>query len=152
MSTERTLVLVKPDGVQRGLVGTVVAVLERKGLKIVGMKMLHVSEELASRHYAAHTEKPFYKGLVSFITSSPLVALVLEGPRAVEVVRNTMGGTNPSDAAPGTIRGDFCLDIEHNIIHGSDSTESAQTEIGLFFAEDEVVDYSRNIDTWIIES
>ncbi|MCH2525316.1 MAG: nucleoside-diphosphate kinase [Dehalococcoidia bacterium] len=152
MSTERTLVLVKPDGVQRGLVGTVVAVLERKGLKIVGMKMLHVSEELASRHYAAHTEKPFYKGLVSFITSSPLVALVLEGPRAVEVVRNTMGGTNPSDAAPGTIRGDFGLDIEHNIIHGSDSTESAQTEIGLFFAEDEVVDYSRNIDTWIIES
>lgn len=152
MSTERTLVLVKPDGVQRGLVGTVVAVLERKGLKIVGMKMLHVSEELASRHYAAHTEKPFYKGLVSFITSSPLVALVLEGPRAVEVVRNTMGGTTPSDAAPGTIRGDFGLDIEHNIIHGSDSTESAQTEIGLFFAEDEVVDYSRNIDTWIIES
>ena len=152
MSTERTLVLVKPDGVQRGLVGTVVAVLERKGLKIVGMKMLHVSEELASRHYAAHTEKPFYKGLVSFITSSPVVALVLEGPRAVEVVRNTMGGTNPSDAAPGTIRGDFGLDIEHNIIHGSDSTESAQTEIGLFFAEDEVVDYSRNIDTWIIES
>ena len=152
MITERTLVLVKPDGVQRGLVGTVVAVLERKGLKIVGMKMLHVSEELASRHYAAHTEKPFYKGLVSFITSSPLVALVLEGPRAVEVVRNTMGGTNPSDAAPGTIRGDFGLDIEHNIIHGSDSTESAQTEIGLFFAEDEVVDYSRNIDTWIIES
>ncbi|MBH42604.1 MAG: nucleoside-diphosphate kinase [Chloroflexi bacterium] len=152
MSTERTLVLVKPDGVQRGLVGTVVAVLERKGLKIVGMKMLHVSEELASRHYAAHTEKPFYKGLVSFITSSPLVALVLEGPRAVEVVRNTMGGTNPSDAAPGTIRGDFGLDIEHNIIHGSDSTESAQTEIGLFFAEDEVVDYSRSIDTWIIES
>jgi len=152
LSTERTLVLVKPDGVQRGLVGTVVAVLERKGLKIVGMKMLHVSEELASRHYAAHTEKPFYKGLVSFITSSPLVALVLEGPRAVEVVRNTMGGTNPSDAAPGTIRGDFGLDIEHNIIHGSDSTESAQTEIGLFFAEDEVVDYSRNIDTWIIES
>tara|TARA_Y100000588_G_scaffold66895_1_gene67569 strand:- start:480 stop:911 length:432 start_codon:yes stop_codon:yes gene_type:complete len=143
---------VKPDGVQRGLVGTVVAVLERKGLKIVGMKMLHVSEELASRHYAAHTEKPFYKGLVSFITSSPLVALVLEGPRAVEVVRNTMGGTNPSDAAPGTIRGDFGLDIEHNIIHGSDSTESAQTEIGLFFAEDEVVDYSRSIDTWIIES
>ena len=142
----------KPDGVQRGLVGTVVAVLERKGLKIVGMKMLHVSEELASRHYAAHTEKPFYKGLVSFITSSPLFALVLEGPRAVEVVRNTMGGTNPSDAAPGTIRGDFGLDIEHNIIHGSDSTESAQTEIGLFFAEDEVVDYSRNIDTWIIES
>jgi len=152
LSTERTLVLVKPDGVQRGLVGTVVAVLERKGLKIVGMKMLHVSEELASRHYAAHTEKPFYKGLVSFITSSPLVALVLEGPRAVEVVRNTMGGTNPSDAAPGTIRGDFGLDIEHNIIHGSDSTESAQTEIGLFFAEDEVVDYSRSIDTWIIES
>ena len=89
---------------------------------------------------------------MSFITSSPLVALVLEGPRAVEVVRNTMGGTNPSDAAPGTIRGDFGLDIEHNIIHGSDSTESAQTEIGLFFAEDEVVDYSRNIDTWIIES
>ena len=137
MSTERTLVLVKPDGVQRGLVGTVVAILEKKGLKIVGLKMLHVTEELAAKHYSAHTEKPFYRGLVNFITSSPLVAVVLEGPRAVEVVRNTMGGTNPTDAAPGTIRGDFGLDIEHNIIHGSDSTESAQTEIGLFFKTEE---------------
>ena len=152
MSTERTLVLVKPDGVQRGLVGTVVALLEKKGLKIVGMKMLHVTEELAAKHYSAHTEKPFYRGLVNFITSSPLVAVVLEGPRAVEVVRNTMGGTNPTDAAPGTIRGDFGLDIEHNIIHGSDSTESAQTEIGLFFNTEEIVDYSRNIDFWITES
>ena len=152
MSTERTLVLVKPDGVQRGLVGTIVALLEKKGLKIVGMKMLHVSEELAAKHYSAHTEKPFYRGLVNFITSSPLVAVVLEGPRAVEVVRNTMGGTNPTDAAPGTIRGDFGLDIEHNIIHGSDSTESAQTEIGLFFKTEEVLDYSRNIDFWITES
>lgn len=152
MSTERTLVLVKPDGVQRGLVGTVVAILEKKGLKIVGLKMLHVTEELAAKHYSAHTEKPFYRGLVNFITSSPLVAVVLEGPRAVEVVRNTMGGTNPTDAAPGTIRGDFGLDIEHNIIHGSDSTESAQTEIGLFFKTEEVLDYSRNIDFWITES
>lgn len=152
MSTERTLVLVKPDGVQRGLVGTVVALLEKKGLKIVGLKMLHVTEELAAKHYSAHTEKPFYRGLVNFITSSPLVAVVLEGPRAVEVVRNTMGGTNPTDAAPGTIRGDFGLDIEHNIIHGSDSTESAQTEIGLFFNTEEIVDYSRNIDFWITES
>ena len=152
MSTERTLVLVKPDGVQRGLVGTIVALLEKKGLKIVGMKMLHVSEELAAKHYSAHTEKPFYRGLVNFITSSPLVAVVLEGPRAVEVVRNTMGGTNPTEAAPGTIRGDFGLDIEHNLIHGSDSTESAQTEIGLFFDTEEVLDYSRNIDFWITES
>jgi len=152
LSTERTLVLVKPDGVQRGLVGTVVAILEKKGLKIVGLKMLHVTEELAAKHYSAHTEKPFYRGLVNFITSSPLVAVVLEGPRAVEVVRNTMGGTNPTDAAPGTIRGDFGLDIEHNIIHGSDSTESAQTEIGLFFKTEEVLDYSRNIDFWITES
>ncbi len=152
MSTERTLVLVKPDGVQRGLVGTVVAILEKKGLKIVGLKTLHVTEELAAKHYSAHTEKPFYRGLVNFITSSPLVAVVLEGPRAVEVVRNTMGGTNPTDAAPGTIRGDFGLDIEHNIIHGSDSTESAQTEIGLFFKTEEVLDYSRNIDFWITES
>ncbi len=152
MSTERTLVLVKPDGVQRGLVGKVVGRLEEKGLKIVGMKMLHVTEELASKHYAAHTEKPFYRNLVGFITSSPLVALVLEGPRSVEVVRNTMGGTNPIEAAPGTIRGDFGLDIEHNIIHGSDSVESAQTEIGLFFDQGEVLDYSRNVDFWIIES
>jgi len=152
LSTERTLVLVKPDGVQRGLVGKVVGRLEEKGLKIVGMKMLHVTEELASKHYAAHTEKPFYRNLVGFITSSPLVALVLEGPRSVEVVRNTMGGTNPIEAAPGTIRGDFGLDIEHNIIHGSDSVESAQTEIGLFFDQGEVLDYSRNVDFWIIES
>tara|TARA_B100000029_G_scaffold513254_1_gene612201 strand:+ start:116 stop:550 length:435 start_codon:yes stop_codon:yes gene_type:complete len=144
--------LVKPDGVQRGLVGKVVGRLEEKGLKIVGMKMLHVTEELASKHYAAHTEKPFYRNLVGFITSSPLVALVLEGPRSVEVVRNTMGGTNPIEAAPGTIRGDFGLDIEHNIIHGSDSVESAQTEIGLFFDQGEVLDYSRNVDFWIIES
>ena len=135
MSTERTLVLVKPDGVQRGLVGTVVAILEKKGLKIVGLKMLHVTEELAAKHYSAHTEKPFYRGLVNFITSSPLVAVVLEGPRAVEVVRNTMGGTNPTDAAPGTIRGDFGLVMDENVVHGSDSVASAEREIPLFFPE-----------------
>ena len=152
MSIERTLVLIKPDGVQRGLAGTVLSRLEQKGLKLVALKMLHVSDDLASRHYSAHTEKPFYKDLVSFITSSPLIALVLEGPKAVDAVRTTMGGTNPLEAQPGTIRGDFGLDIEHNIIHGSDSPESAVHEIGLFFSVEEVFTYNRDVDRWVIGS
>jgi nucleoside-diphosphate kinase len=150
LSIEKTLALIKPDGVQRGLAGTVLSRFEQKGLKLVALKMLHVSGDLAAKHYSAHTERPFYKDLVSFITSSPLIALVLEGPKAVESVRAIMGVTNPLEAQPGTIRGDLGLDIEHNIIHGSDSPESADYEIGLFFRAEEVLEYSRDMDKWVI--
>ena len=149
---DRTLVLLKPDAVQRGLAGEIISRLERRGLKLAAMKMLLVTEELAHRHYADHVGKPFFAGLVKFITSSPIVAMVIEGENAVDVVRNTMGVTSPSDAAPGTIRGDLALTIGANLIHGSDSAESAKREIGLFFSPDEVIDYTRDVDSWIIES
>ena len=149
---ERTLVLLKPDAVQRGLAGEIINRLERRGLKLAAMKMLLVTEELAHRHYADHVGKPFFEGLVKFITSSPIVAMVVEGENAVDVVRSTMGVTSPSDAAAGTIRGDLALTIGANLIHGSDSTESAKREIGLFFSPDEVIDYTRDVDSWIIES
>ena len=149
---DRTLVLLKPDAVQRGLAGEIISRLERRGLKLAAMKMLLVTEELAHRHYADHVGKPFFAGLVKFITSSPIVAMVIEGENAVDVVRNTMGVTSPSDAAPGTIRGDLALTIGANLIHGSDSAESAKREIGLFFSPDEVIDYTRAVDSWIIES
>lgn len=149
---ERTLVLVKPDAVQRGLAGEIIGRLERRGLKLAGMKLMQVTPELARRHYGAHVGKPFFEGLVEFITSSPLVAIAVEGENAVDVVRTTMGATNPADAAPGTIRGDFGLTIGANLIHGSDSAESAAAELALFFGEGEVVDYDRDIDRWIIES
>ncbi|MCH8061035.1 MAG: nucleoside-diphosphate kinase [Chloroflexi bacterium] len=149
---DRTLVLLKPDAVQRGLAGEIISRLERRGLKLAAMKMLLVTEELAHRHYADHVGKPFFVGLVKFITSSPIVAMVIEGENAVDVVRNTMGVTSPSDASPGTIRGDLALTIGANLIHGSDSTESAKREIGLFFSPGEVIDYTRDIDRWIIES
>ena len=149
---DRTLVLLKPDAVQRGLAGEIINRLERRGLKLAAMKMLLVTEELAHRHYADHVGKPFFAGLVKFITSSPIVAMVIEGENAVDVVRNTMGVTSPSDAAPGTIRGDLALTIGANLIHGSDSAESAKREIGLFFSADEVIDYTRAVDSWIIES
>ncbi len=146
---ERTLVLVKPDGVQRGLVGRIVGRLEEKGLQLVGMKMVRVSQELAHRHYSAHEGKGFFPGLVEFITSSPIVALVVEGKGAVEVVRRLVGETDPLKAAPGTIRGDFGLDIGHNLVHGSDSAEAAEREIGLFFSAGEVLDYPRELEPWI---
>ena len=149
---ERTLVLLKPDSIQRGLAGEVISRLERRGLKFVAMKLMKVSNELANRHYGEHVGKPFFEGLVTFITSSPIVAMVVEGESAVEVVRNTMGATNPTQAGPGTIRGDLGLTIGMNLIHGSDSLESAEREIGIFFQPDEIVDYARNIDAWIIES
>lgn len=148
---ERTLVLLKPDAVQRSLVGEVVSRLESRGLKIVAMKMLHMDEKMANRHYEIHVGKPFFEGLVSFITSSPIIAIVLQGHNAVELTRNTMGSTNPLDAAPGTIRGDLATDIGRNLIHGSDSTETAQREIELFFSPGEVSDYARDVDTWVIE-
>lgn len=149
---QRTLVLIKPDAVQRGLSGEIIARLERRGLKLAGMKMIHVTQELAHRHYGAHVDKPFFSGLVSFITSSPLIAIAVEGENAVEVVRTTMGATNPVEATPGTIRGDFGLTIGMNLIHGSDSPESAETELALFFEDSEILDYERGIDDWIIES
>ena len=149
---QRTLVLIKPDAVQRGLSGEIIARLERRGLKLAGMKMLHVTQELAHRHYGAHVDKPFFNSLVNFITSSPLIAIAVEGENAVDVVRTTMGATNPVEATPGTIRGDFGLTIGMNLIHGSDSPESAETELALFFDESEIIEYERGIDDWIIES
>src|SRR4030042_1473600 len=149
---ERTLVLVKPDAVQRGLIGEVISRIEKTGLKLVALKMLHMDRELAGRHYAIHQGKPFFEGLVGFITSSPLVAAVFEGPNAVEVVRKTMGATDPVKAAPGTIRGDLALDIGRNAVHGSDSKENAEKEINLFFSPKDIVSYKRNVEPWIIES
>ena len=149
---ERTLVLIKPDAMQRGLAGEIISRLERRGLKIVGMKMIHIDEALAKRHYSDHDGKPFFPGLVNFITSSPVVAIAFEGPRAVELVRATMGATDPLKSAPGTIRGDLGLEMGRNLIHGSDSPESAQKELSLFFKEGEIVSYRREIELWIIES
>ena len=132
---ERTLILVKPDAFARGLTGEIVARFERKGLKIVAMRHMQVTEDLAKEHYAEHDGKPFFGELVEFITSAPTLALVLEGESAISVVRTTMGATNPTDAAPGTIRGDLALAMPNNLVHGSDSPESAQREIGLWFGD-----------------
>lgn len=149
---QQTLVLAKPDAVQRGLTGEIISRIERKGFKLVAMKLMLVSDDLASRHYAEHVGKPFFDGLKGFITSSPIVAMVIEGENAVDVVRNTMGATNPASSAPGTIRGDYGMTIGMNLIHGSDSEESAKREIDLFFNADEILSYERAVDQWIIES
>jgi nucleoside-diphosphate kinase len=143
--------MVKPDGVQRGLVGEVISRLEKKGLKLVGLKLMNVTRETAERHYAAHREKPFFPGLIDFITSGPVVAMVWEGHRAIAVARSLMGATDPLNASPGTIRGDYGLDVGMNIVHGSDSLEAAEREIGIFFGEGGLVDYSRDIDRWLVE-
>ena len=148
---ERTLVLVKPDGVQRGLIGEVIGRLERRGLKLVGMKLMEVDGALARQHYGEHVDRPFFPGLVEFITSSPVVAMAWEADNAVEAVRNTMGQTDPTASSPGTIRGDLALDIGRNLVHGSDSPESAQRELALFFKAGELLDYTRANDTWIKE-
>jgi len=137
---ERSLVLIKPDAMERGLAGTIMARLEGLGLKIVALKMLHLDKALAERHYAIHVDKPFFGGLVDYISSAPVIAAVFEGEKAVEVIRNAMGATDPAKAAAGTIRGDFGLDIERNTVHGSDSIETAEEEIKLFFAEGEIFD------------
>ena len=149
---QRTLVLVKPDAVQRGLIGEVLSRLERRGLRFAAIKLMLVSEALAGRHYAEHRGKPFYEGLVRFITSSPIVAAVVEGEDAVQIVRATMGATDPARADAGTVRGDLALSIGQNIVHGSDSPESAAREIELFFSPDEIVDYARDVDRWITEA
>jgi len=148
---ERTLVLVKPDGVQRGLIGEIISHLERRGLKLVGMKLMQVDDVLARQHYGEHVDRPFFAGLVAFITSSPVVAMAWEAENAVEAVRNTMGQTNPTTSPPGTIRGDLALDIGRNLVHGSDSPESAERELALFFGAGELLDYTRANDGWIKE-
>jgi nucleoside-diphosphate kinase len=147
---ERTLIIVKPEGVQRGLVGQVLARFEAKGFKLVGMKLMRISRELAERHYAEHQGKSFYAGLVKHITSSPVVVGVLEGPGVIATTRAMMGVTNPASAAPGTIRGDLGLEVGLNIIHGSDGPEAAQREMSLFFEESELVSYERAVDAWIV--
>lgn len=149
---ERTFVAIKPDGVQRGIVGDVITRLERRGLKLVAIRMMLVDDDLARRHYGEHVDRPFFAGLVSFITSGPIVAMIWEANNAVALARQSMGATNPAEAAPGTIRGDFGIDIGRNIVHGSDSPESAGREIELFFGDGAGLDYSRNTDEWITES
>jgi len=148
---QRTLVLIKPDGVQRGFVGEIIRRLERRGLKLIAMKMMQVPREQASRHYAEHQGKAFYEGLLGFITSGPIVAMIWEGREAVTVVRSLMGSTDPLKAQPGTIRGDLALDLGMNLIHGSDSPARAESEIALFFSAAEFHEYERTIDQWIRE-
>ena len=147
--TERTLVLVKPDGVQRQLAGRIIARFEERGLKIVGLKFVKVDRALAERHYAVHKGKPFFDGLVAFITSSPLVAIAFEGPNAIGMVRTMVGATKPADAAPGTIRGDLAVEMGQNLIHASDGPETAATELAIWFRPEELVSYEREIDRWV---
>jgi len=147
---ERTFIILKPDSVQRGLIGEIVSRFERRGLKIVAMKMIHVSDELAQEHYAVHKERPFYGSLIEYITSSPVVAMVVEGTNAINVVRKTVGATNPAEAEPGTIRSDFGLEIGRNLVHASDGPDTAAFETALWFGE-EMIDWGRNNDPWIFE-
>jgi len=151
MQKERTFVMIKPDGVQRGFVGEIVSRFEKKGLKLVAMKLVSVSKELAEKHYGVHKDKPFFKPTVKYITSSPVVAMVLEGNNAIELVRTMMGKTNPQEAAMGTIRGDYGQFIGRNIVHGSDSPETAKFEINLWFKPEEIADYIRIDDEWLAE-
>ena len=148
--TERTLVLLKPDAVQRLLVGPLVTRFEARGLKIVGLKLVAVSRDLAERHYAVHRDKPFFGGLVDFITSGPLVAMALEGPNAIAVVRAMIGSTRPNEAAPGTIRGDLAIETAQNLVHASDGPETAASELTLWFSPGELLDYRREIDHWAL--
>ena len=148
---ERTLVIIKPDGVQRGLAGDIISRFERRGLRIAALKLMQISLELARRHYAVHKGKPFYEPLLQYITSGPVVAMVLEGRDVIGTVRRTMGATNPAQAAPGTIRADLALETGRNLVHGSDSPETATFEIPLFFSDDEILSYFRDTDHWIFE-
>ena len=148
---ERTLVLIKPDAMQRGLAGEILSRLERRGLRIVALRLFQMDEAMARRHYAEHEGKPIYEGLISYITACPIIAAVFEGSGAVEVVRKTIGVTNPAEAEPGTIRGDLALETGRNLIHGSDSPQSAKREIALFFREEELHSYARDVDRWLFE-
>ncbi len=148
---EKSLVLVKPDGVQRGLVGEVISRLERRGLRLVAAKFMTVSLELAEAHYAIHKGKPFYEGLIRYITSSPVMAMVWEGPKAVAAIRQTMGATKPTEAAPGTLRHDYALEVGRNLTHASDSPENGEIEVALWFQPSELVSWERDVDRWILE-
>ncbi len=148
---ERTLILIKPDALQRGLAGEIISRMEQRGLKIVGMKLMKLDDAFARRHYAEHEGKPFLESLIGFITSGPLIAVALEGPNAIELVRKQMGATDPQKADSGTIRGDLALYVQYNLIHGSDSPESAERELGLFFGDGELVSWERNLDSWVFE-
>ena len=147
---ERTFIMIKPDGVQRGLIGEIISRFERRGLKLVAMKFMHVSRELAEKHYAVHKGRSFYESLIEYITSGPVVAMVWEGTDAIRVARATMGATNPADAAPGTIRADFGIEIGRNLVHGSDGADTAAFEIGLWFGDD-IPGWERDTDRWIFE-
>lgn len=148
--TERTLILIKPDGVQRALVGKIIDRYEQRGLRILGMKMVHADRSLAESHYEVHRAKPFYAGLVEFITSAPLIAMVVEGLNAIVVCREINGATRPEEAAPGSIRGDLALDTGHNLVHASDSPETALRELSLWFGSGEIFEYKRDLDRWVI--
>ena len=148
---ERSLVLVKPDGVQRGLIGEIISRLENRGLLLVAAKFMHVSKELAEKHYGIHKGKPFYEGLISYITSSPVMAMVWEGPNAVLAIRQTMGSTRPTEAEPGSVRHDFALEVGRNLTHASDSPENGIQEINLWFTENEIVTWNRAVDHWVFE-
>ena len=148
---ERTLVLVKPDGVQRGLIGEIIGRLERRGLRLVAAKFIQVSQELAETHYAIHKGKLFYNGLIKYITSAPVMVMTWEGPNAVAAIRQTMGATRPTEAAPGSIRHDFALEVGRNLTHASDSVENGEKEVALWFDSAELVDWKRTVDQWIFE-
>lgn len=148
---EKTFVMVKPDGVQRGLMGDIILRLERRGLKMLAAKFMSVSLELAEKHYGIHKGKPFYDGLIKYITSAPVMAMVWEGPNAVAAVRQTMGATRPLESAPGSVRHDFGLEVGRNLTHASDSVENGLLEISLWFTEDEIVKWVRSVDEWIYE-
>ena len=149
MSNESTLVLIKPDGVNRALIGKVIEKLESTGLKITGMILILIDKDLASKHYEEHKDKPFFSSLVNFITSSPVVALALNGENAIQKTRTMMGSTNPLESSPGTIRGDFGLSLEKNVIHGSANENDALREIKLYFSEEEIINYDRSVDNWV---
>lgn len=148
---ERTLIIIKPDAVQRGLIGPIITRFEQRGLRIVGIKFMQISHSLAERHYAVHKGKPFYEGLLAYITSGPVVVMALEGPKAIAAARVTMGATRPLEASPGTIRADFGLEVGRNLVHGSDSPDTARFELDLFFDELELVSWTRDTDRWILE-
>jgi len=148
---ERTLIIIKPDAVQRGLIGEIVARFERRGLRIVGMKLIQMDRDLAARHYAVHKGKPFYEPLLDYITSAPVVVMALEGSDAVKAARNTIGATNPADAGAGSIRGDFGLEVGRNLVHGSDSVENGEKEVALFFGGGGLVAWGRDVDRWVFE-
>lgn len=148
---ERTLIIAKPDAVQRGLIGEIIARFERRGLRIIGMKFMQIDRELASRHYAIHQGKPFYEGLLDYITSAPVVVMALEGNEAIQIARGTIGATKPREAAPGSIRGDFGMMVGRNLVHGSDSPENGEHEVALFFKPEELVSWQRDVDRWIFE-